>query len=268
VQIVGYDTGTSGLSYDPVDGARGDVEPAALKIADDGDVHSRSLAPGSELAYTLDDRHCAGTTDDGIHVPCRAETAPYCETHSSTWLCAQCRGNCNLPLDTCREEHAVYLAAFAAGLFKVGVTRQWRLVTRLRVQGADRGALVRVVSNGRIARDVESEIASSITDRVTVPGKIAGMGREVDEEAWSALLADFDPGETFDFDYGLDLDGRPVAETLATGTVRGTKGRLLVLDHGASTYAIDLRDLVGREVRSEPTDRDLQSSLRAFGSPS
>jgi hypothetical protein len=165
----------------------------------------------------------------------------------------------------CVDDHAIYLAAFAPETFKVGVTKAYRLETRLREQGADRGAHVRTVENGRIAREIEAELATGIPDRVRVPAKLAGLDRSVDDAAWAALLDDFDPIETFAFDYGLGLAERPVAETLATGRVRGTKGRLLVLDHGGSTYAVDMRELVGYEVIEGDTDRRLQSSLGAFG---
>jgi hypothetical protein len=47
--------------------------------------------------------------------------------------------------------------------------------------------------------------------------------------------------------------------------VGGTQGRVLVLEHNDSTYAVDMRDLVGYELAAERTDRDLQSSLGAFG---
>jgi hypothetical protein len=87
----------------------------------------------------------------------------------------------------------------------------------------------------------------------------------VDEDGWAALLADYDVRERFAFDYGLDLSDRPLAETVATGRVRGTKGRLLVLDRPAGTYAVDMRDLVGHELERGPTERDVQSSLGAFG---
>ncbi len=56
-----------------------------------------------------------------------------------------------------------------------------------------------------------------------------------------------------------------MAETIAAGTVRGTKGRLLVLDRAGTTYAVDLRDLVGHEVTSGAGSRDLQASLGAWG---
>jgi hypothetical protein len=252
VQVVGYET-------TPDEGA------AALRVADDGDVECVPLAAGTELAYTLGDRHCAGVDrgSDG-HDPCQLPDAPYCREHTSTWPCARCTGDCAMPLDACHEEHAVYLAAFAPDVFKVGVTRSWRLDTRLREQGADRAVHVRTVEDGREARRIEAGIADRIPDRVRVPTKLAGFGDDVDEEAWRALVDDFDPIETFDFDYGVDVDSRPVAETILTGTVRGTKGRVLLLDRQGTTYGVDMRDLVGHDLVEGADERDVQSSLGAF----
>ncbi|WP_459193989.1 DUF2797 domain-containing protein [Halosimplex sp. J119] len=251
MQVVGYEAGVDG--------------PPALLVARDGAVTAESLAPGTELAYSLADRHCAGVIDDGSHTPCANPDAPYCDEHTYRWPCARCTGECSLPLESCREEHAIYLAAFAPDTFKVGVTRSWRLDTRLREQGADRAAHLRTVADGRVARQIEAEIAADVGDRVRVPTKVRGIHERVDEDAWGALLADFDPIETFDFDYGFDLADRPVSETLASGTVRGAQGRVLLLDNGGSTYAVDMRDLVGYDLEPGESDRNLQSSLGAFG---
>ena len=251
MQIVGYDAGV-------------DDEPALL-LAAEGALEREPLTPGTELAYALGERHCAGVLGEDGHTPCDRDRAPYCDQHTDRWPCARCTGECSLPLPSCREEHAVYLAAFAPATFKVGVTRSWRLDTRLREQGADRAAHLRTVADGRVARQIEAEIAEDVGDRVRVPAKIEGLHRSVDADAWRRLLAGFDPIETFEFDYGLALDDRPVSETLVAGTVRGTKGRALVVDNGGSTYAVDMRDLVGYELREGGTDRQLQSSLGAFG---
>jgi hypothetical protein len=241
VQIVGY---------------RSD-EPALL-ITEAGAVRRQSLAPGTELAYTLSERHCAGTIDGERHIACERERAPYCELHTTPWAVANNRDS--------EAEHAIYLAAFAPAVFKVGVTRLERLETRLREQGADRAAHVLSVPDGRIARERETAIGveHDITERVRVATKIQGFGGIVDENAWNDLLAEFDVRETFAFDYGLDLDGRPLAETMLSGVVRGSKGRVLVLDHRNTTYAVDLRDLVGYELDEGATDRELQASLDGF----
>jgi len=245
VQVVGYEP----------------VPDPGLLLAEGGEVTRLALDPGTELDYSLGERHCAGTVQNGRHDACPDPGAPYCETHTVPWSVAN-----NAQSD---EEHAVYLAAFAPDVFKVGVTRTWRLETRLREQGADRGALAYTVDDGRIAREVESDLNRDdrLTEWVRVPAKLSGLHREVDERAWSALLAEFDVTDRFAFDYGLDLTDQPVPETLLAGTVRGVKGRVLVLERAGTTYGVDMRDVVGHELaeeRGERGERDLQSSLGAF----
>jgi len=254
VQIVGYETAAS------------DDDQPALLIAEEGTVRTEQLSGGTELSYQLGRRHCAGTFDyeTAIHTACDREAVPYCDRHTSRWACARCTGDCDLPLESCREEHALYLAAFAPVTFKVGVTRSWRLETRLREQGADRAAHLRTVEDGRIARRIEAEIATDIGDRVRVEHKREGLHRTVDTEQWESLLAEYEPLETFAFDYGLDLATQPMGEQLAAGTVRGAQGRLLVLEREGTVYAVDLRELVGYELEDGDTDRALQSSFAAF----
>ncbi|WP_227354638.1 DUF2797 domain-containing protein [Haladaptatus salinisoli] len=251
MQVVGYETGASG------DG------PPSLLVSD-GSLAREELPPGTELEYTLGDRHCAGTFDGETHVPCARPGTPYCDAHTSTWVCARCTGTCLKDEMDCYEEHAVYLAAFAPATFKVGVTREWRLRTRLREQGADRAAHLRTVKDGRIARELEAELAETFTDRVRVPAKIRNLHRTVDESAWRDALSPFDPLDTFAFEYGFELASAPVRETLASGTVVGTQGRVLVLERAGTAYATDMRDLVGYELERGATDRSLQSSLGTF----
>ena len=270
MQVVGYDAGESdsavgsGVEHES-DG--GGTVGGGFYVASDGDVEYLDASPGTRLSFGLGDRRCAGTIHDDGHVSCEHRDAPYCDAHSAVWVCARCTGTCLKDEMDCFEAHAMYLAAFAPDVFKVGVTRLWRLETRLREQGADRAAHVRTFPDGRVAREVEAELASGgdLVDRVRVPTKLAGFGRSVDAEAWDALLDRFEPIERFSFNYGLDLDERPVTETMAAGTVRGWKGRVLVLDRNGSTYAVDARELVGYELTDEIPPRDLQSSLGAFG---
>lgn len=265
------------VGYEPP--AVGDTGTATLVVASEGTVRREPLVPGESIDYRLGERHCAGVLEDGRHERCTAGTAPRCDRHTSRWACARCTGDCDRPLPACDEEHAVYLAAFAPAQFKVGVTRSWRLETRLREQGADRAAHVRTVPDGRTAREIEAAIAAGteggtpggaanggvdVVDRVRVAAKARHLHRSVDETAWTTLLAAFDPIERYDFDYGFSLGERPMAETLASGTIRGAQGRVLLLDREGSTYAVDGRDLVGHEIAEGGADRDLQSSFSAF----
>ncbi|WP_222919496.1 DUF2797 domain-containing protein [Natrinema sp. SYSU A 869] len=250
MQLVGYEPSGRG---------------SALLISDgSGDVDHRPLEAGDDLAYALEDRHCAGTIHDGEHVSCNRPSVPYCDYHTSTWVCARCTGTCLKDEMDCYEEHAVYIAAFAPDTFKVGVTKHRRLETRLREQGADRAAHVHTVSNGRIARELEAEIATRLVDRVRTGPKVAALAADIDEDAWESALTAFDVIDRFELDYGMELAARPVRETIASGTVVGVKGRLLVLANGGTTYAVDMRDLVGYDLEAGTSDQDLQSSLGSF----
>jgi hypothetical protein len=265
VQVVGYDTGLADLEYDPVQGFLGEAAEPALLIGEDGSIRRESLAAGVELAYTLGSRHCAGVLADDEHYVCDAEAAPHCADHQDDWPCARCIGHCDKPVPSCEAEHAVYLAGFAPDILKVGVTRLTRLPERLREQGADRAAHLHTVSDGRIARRIEGELATELPDRVSTATKLAGIAQPVDDTAWAEALDRYEAADTFSFDYGLELTERPLAETLASGTVVGTKGRLLVLDRGGGTYAVDLRDLIGYELEPGASDQDLQANLGTFG---
>ncbi|WP_460922087.1 DUF2797 domain-containing protein [Salinarchaeum chitinilyticum] len=246
-----------------------DGGPALLLAEESGEIERLALEPGVDLAYSLGERRCAGTLADGTHEACEATAAPYCDVHTHTWVCARCTGDCLKPEMDCHGEHAIYLAGFAPDVHKIGVTYLDRLPTRLQEQGADRAAHVRTVANGRIARELESEIAERIPDRVRVPTKIAGLHAEFDEGAFAETLEsdlppDFEVHDQFSFDYGFEVEDAPVPETTATGTVRGVKGRILVLEEHGTNYAVDMRDLLGYELEAGASDRGKQASFGAF----
>lgn len=251
MQIVGYEPGLP-------------EEPAALNIAEAGAVRSMELTVGDALDLGLGDRHCAGAIEEGVHQPCSRPQAPYCDVHSSVWPCARCRGECAMPLETCHEEHVVYLAAFEPKTAKVGVTRSWRLERRLAEQGARMGVRIRTVDNGRVARQIEADMAETVADRIPLSAKIDGLARELDVAWWDSFVEEYEPTASYTFDYGLDLDHRPIAETIATGRVRGSRGRLLLLEREGTTYAVDLKALVGYEVDADGGEGNRQASLRGF----
>ena len=240
MQIVGYES----------------APDAALLVADEGRVERVALEAGRELDYALGARHCAGVVQNGQHDACSNREAPWCSVHTDRWHEGL--------IEQRDDEHVVYLAAFAPATFKVGITRTWRLETRLREQGADRGAHIFTVPDGRVAREVESDVGREVGERVRVATKIEGLHREVDDAAWAALLDEFAVIDEFTFDYGLDLDDQPVPETLAAGTVVGVQGRVLVLEVEGTTYAVDLRTLVGHDVEPGGDGQARQSSLGAF----
>lgn len=232
------------------------AEPPGVVVATDGETRTVPLVAGERVSYTLGERRCAGVVRDGRHEPCDADRAPYCAVHESRYDPA-----------TNDARHAVYLAAFAPATFKVGITQATRLERRLREQGADRAAKVGEVSDGAVARAREEAIDedSRLTQRVRVSQKLPGLHQSVEESPWDALLADYEPAARFDLSYGVSVTERPIQTTMLAGEVRGVQGRVALLDRAGTTYAVDLRDLVGYELREGTDDRDLQSSLGAFG---
>lgn len=232
--------------------------------ATDGSIEQIVLDSGTELSYTLVDRHCAGRISDQTHHPCTAPETPYCAQHTDRWPCARCRGDCSKPIDNCDKPHVLYLAAFAPSLFKVGVTKPWRLSQRLYEQGADRGAVLEQFPDGRMARQREAALATQIPDRIDTSKKLDSLHQSVAQERWQDLLNRFDPVEQYTLSYDVHLSSPAVPETTINGTVRGVKGRLLLLDANQTTYAVDLRDLVGYEITDGGPSGSRQSSLGSF----
>ena len=108
-------------------------------------------------------------------------------------------------------------------------------------QGIGLGIAEYLLARGeRVAlTDIDAEALAECRERLGHPDRLLAMVSDVSDE-------------------------RQVAETLASGRVRGTKGRVLILERDGTTYAVDLRDLVGHEVTPGAPDRSLQSSLGAF----
>ncbi len=263
MQIVGYESGLEGLEYDIINGLENKPEPPSLLIGNKNKVEKIHLVQGETIDYSLKDRHCAGRISEGAHEYCRNEKSPYCENHISDWVCARCTGNCNLPIPNCKETHAVYIAAFSPSIFKVGVTRMPRLITRLREQGARKAAHIETVSDGRTARQIERKIASGMKDRVIAKEKLNGLGQNVNRKKWEVVMSEFKSAKIFNFDYGFELDYPPIPAKILTGKIVGVEGRFLVLKIAKDNYAVDLRGITGCEIEkgNEKREISLQSSL-------
>tara|TARA_A100001037_G_scaffold306560_1_gene352683 strand:- start:8095 stop:8898 length:804 start_codon:yes stop_codon:yes gene_type:complete len=263
VQIVGFESGLEGIEYDLVEGTSSEPEAPHLIIANRGELERIRLNRGETIRYKLLERSCAGEIENGKHQACGERKAPYCTTHINDWLCARCTGNCDLPLPTCKQVHAVYIAGFPPSTFKVGVTRMSRLITRLKEQGARKAAHIETVSNGRTARQIERGIADKIKDRVISKEKINGIGQYVNEEEWEKIIENYKTVKTFDLEYGFELEYPPIPTVMLSGEIVGVEGRFLVLKVSNDNYAVDLRDLIGYEIEQDKGsgEMSLQASL-------
>src|ERR1035437_9835934 len=130
-----------------------------------------AVSVGDEVAIEVTrERSCIGyrAPDSGSLTPCphgeksiSASQCLDCLTDAHILPCLRCtgercanplrRGDCVQP-----ENHAVYLAAFGPGIFKVGVARWERRFERLAEQGA-RLALIVARDDGQQVRRVESQ---------------------------------------------------------------------------------------------------------------
>ena len=108
---------------------------------------------------------------------------------------------------------------------------------------------------GALQDNVRNYVGEPSSDEPLAVRRFAGgLDRRV-REALQAL-GHYDP--EIDVSTRRDGDDWQVIIDVAPGKP------VMVIERGATAYAVDVRDLVGHELRAEETDRELQSSLRAF----
>lgn len=257
-------------------------------IAEDG---PRALEPSGRFRWELSETcHCVGRFDGTRHVPCpRGEEVV---VHPQCRACAAEDGieaqdcifepRCQADPSTCtctfaQAPHVVY-CAFYGLLAKVGMTKQARVATRLREQGADGYFVIQECPDRATARQTERQVALLYdlpqfrTHKETLPQ----LARPVDRDAM-ARRAEAVRGrlqERYDADGPFVHIGSPSmplplpspprrvpAHGVLHGTWVGAKGPHLVFQRpvGESTLdvgqggpyaALKLRALVGRRVRA------------------
>jgi len=209
-------------------------------------------------------------------IPCLRCDGEVCRNTSKRDFCVQ------------PDNHALYLASFAPGIIKVGVSRWTRRQERLLEQGAKR-AIIIARDDGQMIRRHETMINKfGYPDRLSSQEKLRYLGRvnptkELDQELIDAyekikprMYAPWlDQVEIVDLPDQKAIDGlefaqlwRPDKNKLhsLTGTIKAIVGRLIILtDDNPQPFAIDVKDLVGYRVREagpeEKTGGQMQLSL-------
>jgi hypothetical protein len=253
VRIIGYSSPKKALIVSPGPQAGG---TAVLDIS-------------GEVALTLGKRGCIGQWDGELHLPCGSEESPQCKRCGGGVPdpCVACRGVCLRPEKTCHEEHSVYLAVFAPGLVKVGVTRAWRLPARLEEQGADAGFEIARLPDGEAARRMEASLRAKYPDRMSFEDKLASG--PVDE-AIKTVTGQYGVLRTLRFErFPRDLWMRPIVlrpqeGMTLSGTTFGIKGQALVLEKLGTLYAVNLDALAGYDCEIKKCRHSLQSSLNTY----
>jgi hypothetical protein len=222
-----------------------------------------------DIALTLGKRGCIGRWEGERHVPCDSGDAPQCARCGGGVPdpCVACRGECRKPEKTCFEEHSVYLAVFAPGSVKVGVSRAWRLEARLKEQGADAGFEIARLPDGEAARRMESSLRAKYPDRMSFEDKLASG--PVDR-AIRTITGQYDVIRELHFE-GFPRDLwmspivlRPQEGMVISGRTFGIKGQALVLEKLGTLYAVNLDALAGYDIEIKKGRHSLQSSLHTY----
>lgn len=247
-----------------------------------------SIEEGDEIAIALDsDRCCIGARPPGAKslIPCpdhvkniSSSQCPQCFAGAQILPCLRCTGErCTNPprRDECVSpgNHAVYLAAFAPDLLKVGVARWDRREERLREQGAIAGIVI-ARDDGQQVRRVEAQIRKmGIVDRVAPTVKLQALTqsyRQADlvnvlEESFTHLrhrirASWLDEPEVLAFETPIIRDQPPRLLSPHQGmSVRGTVeeviGRTIIINSDiGETVALESQAMIGYHLRSLDND--------------
>ena len=270
-------------------------EALSLELRGDDGHFTLTLDAGGELAVELSgQRRCIGhrPPGSGTLVACpnqrtgtSSNQCPDCFAASMMLPCLRCEGDrCQNPKRRVAcvqpDNHAVYLAAFAPGVYKVGVARWERRRERLVEQGA-RAAVIVGRDDGQQARRVEAQIKRLVDDEGNqlIPDKrtfhekltlltVAGDRPQLEDElrrVWPLIRPRLrgrflDEIETVDLPEAplLDCPPRVVsahADLRVRGVIEAVCGQTLLIDSDSGErVALDAGGLVGYALRPLAAD--------------
>lgn len=232
---------------------------------------------GSELSLKIGKKTCVGYYSEGKMAECPAQrelehgwSCNECKINDDYALCMQCTGeeciNRKQRQECSESVYYIYLAAFS-DILKVGISFERRIMERLVEQGADLGALIALVKDGKEVRLVEQQIAKhlNITDRIRgfqKHGLIFGNPNAAAANITGAIkkLNGFQKHtikpEIYDLRPYYRLD-RILGETQRISVSEGTeiagevvaaKGNIMVLEKDGGFYSLNSHDLIGRQM--------------------
>ena len=148
-------------------------------FARDGNAVTKIKLFDERIGMTIGKKYCIGYSKNGRHFDCpKARTVDNekvcreCALSDDFFLCMKCTGEECINEDqrpSCIEnKYFIYLAAFNS-MLKVGISYQFRIMERLIEQGADMGAKIGLVKDGKTAREIEQKIGRelNIIDRMS-----------------------------------------------------------------------------------------------------
>lgn len=260
----------------------GDAQPSLF--AKDSDVIKRIALLGEHVSFTLGAKRCIGFFRNGRHLDCpeariieHGWNCNQCRFEDDFFLCMKCTGaECinEKQRPACIENmYYIYLAAFDS-ILKVGISHERRLMERLVEQGADFGAKIACVKDGKDVRLIEQEISRylNIADKVTGATKqskifgnpniaVTNISRAISRLQSNGVSKYLIPPEIYDLRsyYKLDAVGHDPLKVFVKegsrieGEVVAAKGNIIVMssDSGGSNnafFSINAHELIGREM--------------------
>ena len=218
------------------------------------------------------DNHCSQVCPDGATVDEKYENCLKCRNrtgfnpafyHTDSVSAQQEKIN--------QQPHFVYLAYFAPGVIKVGISQEKRGIRRLLEQGARLGLKLETFTSALIARQYEAKIASlsGIMETVAVSKKLGLIRRPLNAAAAEQALADtlmriqqklgLDfPNRTLIMceDY-FHTDGRDLSRVIditgnstMAGTVVSIIGPILIIDYDGQLLAYNVKKFIGYQAQA------------------
>lgn len=243
-----------------------------------GDVLGQELS----LAFDFSAKYCTGWVDFENHC---SQACPDGATVDEKYEnCLKCRNRTGFnpafyhanSVSTRQEKinqqpHFVYLAYFAPGVIKVGISQEKRGIRRLLEQGARLALKLETFSSALIARQYEAKIASlsGIMETVAASKKLGLIRRTLDAVAAEQALAntlmriqqklglDF-PNRTLIMceDY-FHTDGRDLSSVIdmtghktMAGVVISVIGSVLITDYDGQLLAYNVKKFIGYQAQT------------------
>ncbi len=229
----------------------------------------------NEISFVLGEKHCIGYISNGIRYKCLNKTSNFnplcksCEQKDMYYLCRKCDGTkCLNPKmrERCKENLYHLYIAMIGTIPKVGISASFRLKERLIEQGADFGAHIMSIVDGKEARIVEQKLSKylGITDRINSQTKmkmlksdvgkcVATLNKIISKLKFCGLVKDF---EVYDFRKYYNIENVPEQpkklvirpKTKIEGKVVAVKGNIVVIESEKEFKCFDAQHLVGYEI--------------------
>jgi len=257
-----------------------DSRKPVISVMDDGKKRKIPLL-GENISFDLGEKKCIGHFKKGKLVPCpNKKTINYgrhcnrCSMEDDFFLCMRCTGEeCinEKQRNSCKEnKYFIYIALFNS-LSKVGISFDRRIMERLIEQGADFGAKIALIQDGKLVREIEQKISKELKIRDRVQGiqkhknlfcnpnnsikQLVSIISSLRSNGFSKYLIHPEIYDLREF-YHLDnVHKEPEYKEVETGmrlegNVVAAKGNIIILQKNNEFYTINAHRLIGREIRN------------------